>query len=304
MTLSRDVPTLFNVGSLNADWVYHVDEIVRPGQTLAACSRSRFAGGKGANQSVAAAAAGAKVRHIGCIGPDGAWLRDELDRRHVDTRAIRVSDDTPTGHAVIQIDSSGENAIVLFPGANHQVTPDLLAASLADARPGDWLLTQNETSRVAEALRLGQSYGLRTVFNPAPAAVGGDEFPLDLIDLLIVNETEAAVFSDAPTVTGKVQQLGQWVRGTAVLTMGGRGSLASDGGDVKQQPAVHVDSVVDTTGAGDTFIGYLVASLMGGKTLVEALEWAAYAAALAVTRAGAIPGIPTGDQVAAFRTDR
>jgi len=143
---------IYNLGSLNIDRVFHVAHIARPGETVAGTSPAVFAGGKGANQSVALARAGADVAHIGQIGPDGQWLRVKLAQEHVNVRWIRTGS-APTGQALIQVDNAGQNAIVLLAGANHEITPDKIDEALDGATPGAWLLVQNETSSVAPRRR-------------------------------------------------------------------------------------------------------------------------------------------------------
>ncbi len=205
-------PTVYNLGSLNIDRVFRVAHIVRPGETLASTSLAEFAGGKGANQSVALARAGARVVHIGKIGADGVWLRDRLAAEGVDVGSIAVGT-APTGQAIIQVDDAGQNAIVLLSGANAEITPEEIDAALAVAPAGSWLLAQNETSGVAHAIQAAKRRGLRVAFNPAPLDERVADYPLDLVDLLCVNETEAAVLRG-----GAVRPAGD-----ILLTLGSRG---------------------------------------------------------------------------------
>ncbi|MEO1235664.1 MAG: PfkB family carbohydrate kinase [Planctomycetota bacterium] len=297
-------PRLFNVGSLNIDYVYRLSSIVRPGETLAASSRDELAGGKGANQSAAAALAGAAVSHVGCVGPDGAWLSDELARRGVDVSHLRTLGGATTGHAVIQLDADGENAIFLFPGANHAIDQSHLDAALSEAQPGDWVLTQNETNATASAVRAAAARGLRVAFNPAPITPDLEGFPLEEIGLLIVNQTEGEALSGEAEPGACVEALGRRVAGAAVLTLGSEGAVAHDGTANWVQPAFAAGAVADTTGAGDTFIGTLLAALLADGDLSAALRRAAAAAALSVIRVGAIAGIPDADEVDRFLADQ
>ncbi len=294
------MPTLFNLGSLNIDWVYDVPHIVGPGETLASAGRARFAGGKGANQSVAAARAGQRVQHVGCVGEDGLWLRDMLQRDGVGTEHLRIHPDLPTGHAVIQIDRDGENAIFLFPGANHHLDPRQRDHALDAAAEHDWVLLQNETGNARATLAAARTRGLRTAFNSAPVTDDLRELDLTPLHLLIVNETEAAAFTSETDPQAMVHDLGRGVQGWAVLTRGARGAMVSDGETLTSSPGHRVPTVRDTTGAGDTFIGYLVACLMADHPLAEALNFASAAAALSVAHPGAIPSIPHRHQVEAF----
>ena len=293
------LPTLLNVGSLNIDEVYRVPRIVRPGETRTSTGREVHAGGKGANQSVAAARAGRTVEHVGLVGADGVWLRELLEREGVGVGHVGVDPDTPTGHAVIQVDDAGENAIFLFAGANHGITANQLDAALDAAGPGDWVLTQNETGNAAAVLAAAAARGLRIAFNPAPMTAAVREIPLDRVELLVVNQQEAADLLGRPDAEGAAEELGRRVRGLAVVTRGAAGARAGDGGASWRVPAAPVQRVVDTTAAGDTFTGYLVAGLMDAQPVERALQHAAAAAAAAVGRAGAIASIPTAAELGA-----
>lgn len=298
--LEPPMPTrVFNLGSINIDHVYQVPHFVRPGETLASSGYARHAGGKGYNQSFALARGGATVHHLGAIGPDGASLRDALATVGVNVASLHTVAE-PTGHALIQIARGGENAILLHPGANHALTVADIRAALAEARPGDWFLTQNETSVVPEALVLAKQAGLRLALNPAPLTPDVAAWPLDLVDLLVVNETEGAALSgqtepDAILATLRARHPGMLI----VLTLGADGVRYVGPDGCGTLPAVRVQ-VVDTTAAGDTFIGFLLAQLAGGSALDPALTLATQAAALAVTRPGAASSIPTLEEVRTF----
>lgn len=181
---------IFNLGSVNIDHVYQVPHLARPGETLASTDYRRGAGGKGFNQSIALARAGADVSHIGCIGEDGDWLRQMLIADGVDCKHLYASNE-PTGHAIIQVVPDGENTIVLHGGANRSPTADMVVGAFEAARPGDWFLCQNEISCSPEALRLAKAAGLKTAYNAAPADPAMSVPALPYVDILIVNETEA-----------------------------------------------------------------------------------------------------------------
>ena len=187
---------ILNFGSLNIDLVYQVEHIARPGETIASSSHQVFAGGKGANQSAALARAGARVFHAGQVGPDGQWLVDKLAGLGVDVQHIRVGD-VPTGHAIIQVDRQGQNSIVLFAGANAQIDRGAIDAALSHFDRGDILLLQNEINDVSYIIASASERGLTICLNPAPFGPEVRAYPLELVDVLIVNETEATGLAGA-----------------------------------------------------------------------------------------------------------
>ncbi|MEM6618799.1 MAG: ribokinase [Pseudomonadota bacterium] len=283
---------IFNFGSINLDLVYRVPHMPQPGETLASLGLERFLGGKGINQSIAVARAGGGVRHIGCLGPDGAWLRDEIthDLATDDLRCV----DIPTGHAIIYVDTRGENQIVLFPGANRAFDADQIDGALATAAAGDWVMVQNETNLVAAIAARARGQGLRVCYSAAPFDADEVAEVLPHIDLLALNGGEAAALENAmgqhPSALGLPYLM---------ITHGADGAELHSGGDVIRQAAFPV-TPVDTTGAGDTFLGAFMARFAPAGDAAAALRFAAAAAALQVTRAGAAAAIPTADEVAAF----
>ncbi|SFD63782.1 ribokinase [Roseivivax sediminis] len=278
--------TIWNLGSINADLVYHVPHLPGPGETLEARSLSHGLGGKGANMSVAAARAAARVVHLGAVGKDGTWMVDRLLEYGVDTRCIRSVGPT-SGHAIIAVDDAGENLIVIHGGANRAIEAGALFADMDGAARGDWFLTQNETSAQAEAAEIAKSRGLRVAYAAAPFDAGAARAMLPFLDLLVLNAVEAAQLEEA---TGQgIDTLGIT---DVVVTLGGRGCRwIAHGADPIEIPALPV-TPVDTTGAGDTFTGYLVAGLDRGLPMEQALTLATRAAALMVTRAGTADVIP------------
>ncbi|MCX7590975.1 MAG: ribokinase [Kiritimatiellae bacterium] len=282
---------IVNFGSLNIDHVYTVPHFVRPGETLPATSYRRFAGGKGCNQSIALAAAGAQVWHAGKIGPDGLWLKQKMEEYGVDTRFVEVTD-CPTGHAVIQVAPDGENAIVIHGGANRLITQEDARRVLSFFGPGDCLLLQNEISSIPAILREAARIGMTKVFNPAPIDVAATHYPLDLVDTFVINELEGE------ELTGRKDPLAildamteRFPRAAVVLTLGEKGAMYRRAEETIVEPAVPVKAV-DTTGAGDTFVGYFLADLALGKDPGAALRTACRAAAICVTRPGAADSIP------------
>ena len=276
---------VLNFGSLNIDLVYRVHDFVRPGETIPALSFARFAGGKGLNQSIALARAGAMVIHAGAVGAEGGFLLDAMRESGVDCSAVAVDREVPGGHAVIQVADSGENSIVLYPGANHRITDELIDRAMKAAGPGDILLLQNEISRIDVIMRRAAEHGLRIFFNPAPMTEEAAKYPLDVVDTLIVNETEwEALFACRPCLRCHV-----------LKTLGAKGAIYDDGIFV---PAQRVENVVDTTAAGDTFIGYFIAELIAGKDVESAMKTATSASAWCIQRAGAAPSIPRRSDLA------
>ena len=297
---------ILNFGSLNIDHVYRVWHFVQPGETLSAETLTICAGGKGLNQSVAAARAGAAVIHAGAVGPEGGFLCDLLQEAGADiSRLLRV--EAPTGHAIIQVTPDGQNAILVYGGANRQLTPDYIDALLALAAPGDLVLLQNETNAVADIIRQAASRGLRVVFNPSPFPADPAALPLELVSLFMVNSLEAALLAgcspdaDPQAILDCLQA--RYPRAAIVLTLGSQGALWAQGKDRLRQPAFPV-SAVDTTGAGDTFCGYFLAGLCQGRPIPQCLAAACAAAAIAVSRPGAASAIPKAEEVRALGTTR
>lgn len=270
---------VFVVGSLNVDLVARVERLPKPGETVLGTGLERWAGGKGANQAVAAVVAGAAVVLVGCVGSDeaGSVYIARLSARGIDAAAVRVELDSPTGHAFITVDEMGENSIVVVPGANARLALDDLAP-LDSVRPGDVVLLQLEVplSVVAAAARRGAARGARVILNLAPYAA----LPADVVamaDPLVVNEHEALMLADSEALPASL-----------VVTFGSAGA-AWDGCQVNG-PLVEGAEVLDTTGAGDAFCGALSAALAAGKGRREALEAALAAGADAVRHLGAQPG--------------
>ena len=270
---------VINFGSLNIDFVYRVRDFVRPGETISAASTAKFPGGKGLNQSVALARAGARTLHAGMVGTDGEFLLELLRDNGVDCSSVAVDPATPSGHAMIQVADSGENAIVLYPGTNRKITPELIARALSLADDGDVLLLQNEISRISEIMREAAKRRMRIFFNPAPMTEEVLDYPLELVDTLIVNETEWEALA-GHKLPASVNVL---------KTLGARGAVYNDAVKVAAQP---VAEVVDTTAAGDTFIGFFIADLLLGKDVKTAMETAAAASAWCIRHEGAAVSIP------------
>ncbi len=278
---------IWNLGSINADNFYHLTHLPAAGETIAAQRFHQGLGGKGANMSVAAARAAARVAHIGAVGKDGKWAVDRLLEYGVDTRHIAAVG-VATGHANINVDARGENNIVLFPGANHAITEQMIGAALSEASSGDFLLMQNETNGQGYAARTARALGLRFAYAAAPFSADAVQAVIKQIDLLVLNAVEAAQLQEAMG-----QQLEDLPISDIVVTLGADGCkwVSNTGKSVSEFPAYPVD-VVDTTGAGDTFTGYLVAGLDRGMAMQDAIDLALRAGALMVAREGTADVIP------------
>ncbi|MEM6758867.1 MAG: ribokinase [Pseudomonadota bacterium] len=277
-----------NLGSINIDNFYAVPHIPGPGETLAATGFSRGLGGKGANMSVAVARGAARAIHIGAVGRDGGWCVDRLMEYGVDTRHIATLPDTPTGHANISVASDGENQIVIHQGTNALITDDMIGAALSEASPGDILVMQNETCGQVTAARMATDLGLRVVYAAAPFDAKTVSDIREFAKILVLNALEA---QQLRTALG----LGLTDLGIdhVIVTMGGEGSLWLDvaARSELRVPAVSV-TPVDTTGAGDTFTGFLLAGLDRGMPMEQALTLATRAGAIMVTRHGTADVIP------------
>ncbi|KAJ2376735.1 putative ribokinase [Coemansia sp. RSA 2607] len=349
-------PTIYSIASINIDEVYSVPHIARAGETLSSTERQQNAGGKGANASIAAARSGAAVHVVGKVGDDGRWLCDLLQSCGAHTEHITVDSSSMTGRAIIQVDAQGENAIVLFPGANQRITGEEVQRALGGARAGDWLMLTNETSAVAEAMEIGRARGMRVLWNPAPMQENAGKLAR-MADVLVVNQTELQGLAshlglehadDTEMAERVMQELKLHV---LAVTLGASGCLGlvrrpqenaheihTADSDVKQQAdrrGEHNESVAvicmecapvgkehvrDTTGAGDTWVGYFAAELARAQAdspesigalaeltpmMVEhAMRLATYAAGLAVTRMGAVPSIPERRHVEKFMREK
>lgn len=285
---------VLNFGSLNIDHVYQVDHFVKPGETLSSRQLDLFAGGKGLNQSVALARAGARVSHAGAVGADGRLLTTVLSADGVDVSRVCVLEDTPTGHAVIQVDAAGQNSILLFGGANRCVTEKQIDEALQDFGSGDILILQNEINGIAYLMKRAQEKGLRICLNPSPCDEKIQTLPLDCVDVFLLNEVEAAqICGDAlDSKADLLEELAErFPKAEIVLTLGEKGVRYAKGKFRCARSACRVKAV-DTTAAGDTFTGYYIACISRGCSVEEALRLATLASGIAVTRNGAQASIP------------
>jgi len=279
--------TTFNVGSINWDRVLRVPRFPAPGETMAADSVSVGLGGKGLNQSVAIAAAGAAVVHVGAVGVGDAKALRMIAALGVDCDAIGATDGVETGSATILVDKTGENLIVLDAGANAHITDQAVSAALRSGRPGDWLLFQNETNQATFCAAEARGLGLKVAYSAAPFDAETAAGLLDKVDLLSVNAVEMQQLIDA---IGGARNLPSHL--DLLVTRGGEGAEYRPANGAALAIPAHDVTPVDTTGAGDTFLGYFLAAIDTGRTPPEALELAGAAAALQVCRKGAAEAIP------------
>ncbi len=285
---------IITLGSLNLDFTYQLPKPLEVGETLSSLSYRCGAGGKGANQSIAAARAGAEVYHAGRIGHDGALLRRTLADSGVKLDFLEEVE-TPTGHAVVLINDAGDNSIVLYGGANRTIDESFIDRVTSAANPGDILLLQNEVTCISHAMEAGRKAGMRVAFNFAPFDPKlAPELPLSLCDFLFLNRIEAGGIAGKSDVEEILETLSRRFPETElVLTLGPEGAVAlTPAGERFHADSPRVE-VVETTAAGDTFIGYYLAAVLDGLDTGRALERACRAAAFCCSRAGAAESIPT-----------
>ena len=295
------------MGSLNMDLVVRAERIPRPGETVSGRDLVTVPGGKGANQAVAAAKLGLSVEMVGCVGQDafGEALLESLTRQGVGIDNVRRIAGVSTGTAMIVLDAQGQNAIVVSPGANGRLDLEHVHAARDLIARSSYLLMQFEVPlpSVREAIRLAKELGKRVVLNPAPARSVEPDF-WQGVYCIVVNESEAEILTHTSVsnlagaeTAGRV--LYEWGIPVAIVTLGAQGAWV-----VSENLSVHVPArrvnVVDTTAAGDAFVGGIVAGFIKGLSLADAVRYATCAGTLATTVFGAQPSLPTADQVQAF----
>lgn len=295
------------VGSINTDLVVRSPHLPRPGETIEGEEFSEVAGGKGANQAVAAARIGASVAMIGCIGTDanGDARRKDLEAEGIDCAGVERSSTKPTGVAIVTVSDDGQNTIVVVAGSNGELTPEIVERHEAAFKAADVVVCQLETPgpSVFTALKLARRMGKVTVLNPAPATGPLPAEWLPLVDYLVPNEVETAILSGLPVESESgarraAMELQRAGARNVIVTLGSQGAylLPAEGKDGTHFPAPQVNAV-DTTAAGDTFIGVFAAQLAARQSLDSAISLAQRAASISVTRAGAQPSIPTRREV-------
>lgn len=289
--LWENVMRIYNLGSLNIDYVYDVDHFVSAGETLSSDKMQIFPGGKGLNQSVALARAGAEVIHGAVIGEDGGFLTKILSSAGVDTSRIETIP-RRCGHAVIQVDKSGQNCILLYPGTNRCIDRRYIENFLSDAERDDILVVQNEISGLDIAFETAHRKNMRIAFNPSPFHSDIKKLPLSLVRWLFCNETEGeALFGSRDIREITERFITQIPDGDLILTLGKDGSVFKNREKFIAQP-IFETKTVDTTAAGDTFLGYFLASVTKGESVERSMAVASKAASVAVSVKGAASSIP------------
>ena len=287
---------ILNFGSLNYDYVYTVHHIVQGGETIASAGMETYCGGKGLNQSIALARAGARVFHAGLVGEEGNQMIELCKESEVDARYIRKIAGK-SGHTIIQVDQNAQNCIILFGGSNRKMTHALIDEVLQDFEAGDYLLLQNEINEIPYMIDQAYQKGMKIVMNPSPYDEHVEECDLSKIEILMINEVEGEQITGKKDATDILTELvNQYPDMKILLTLGSKGAIYCIKGQQFIQTAMKVDAV-DTTAAGDTFTGYFLDSVLRGLSVEQALRRATAASALAVTRSGAAASIPMSAEV-------
>ena len=287
-------------GSLNMDMVFTVPHFVRAGETLSSSSMKKSPGGKGANQAAALAKAGCRTYMAGKIGEDGRFITSALQGYGADVSNVIISD-CPTGQAIIQLSDEGQNAIILLAGGNKEIREEEADAVLDQFVEGDWIVLQNEICLVGYIMRKAHEKGMRVCINPAPFDESVRSLPLEMADLIVVNEIEGAglagISGTFEDVIRRISSL--YPEQDVIMTVGPEGAYYSGKAGFIHQSAIDYP-VADTTAAGDTFIGYYLASVSAGLDVREALYYASKASGIAVSRLGAMESIPDREEVFSF----
>lgn len=284
-------------GSVNIDRTYSVPHFVNAGETLSCTKMETFSGGKGFNQAVALARAGCDVYFAGAIGDDGQFLKDHLASDHINVDFLQKVPG-PTGHAVIQVTTSGQNCIIIFSGANASITTEYIDSVLKSFAEGDVLVLQNETPHIDYIMKAAHNKGIIVALNPSPFNEKIAACDLNDVDYLIVNEIEGELIAGKSDYREIIQILHEQYPDTNVLlTLGSNGSVFYGKNDETASCGIYTVDAIDTTAAGDTFLGYFLGGISQGECLQEALERAAIAGGIAVSRKGAAPSIPTLEEV-------
>lgn len=284
---------ILSLGSLNIDYTYFLEHIMQMKETQAASDRNIFAGGKGLNQSIAMARAGLTVYHAGCIGEDGTLLLEELEKAGVDVSLVHRLEGPCSGHAIIQVDKMGQNAVMTYGGANMQVSREYIDEVLEQFDENDVLVLQNEISNLDYAIERAHEKNMMIVLNPSPFNDVLKNYDLSKVTLFFMNEVEGrelTTYVQPGDILIGMREL--YPSSKCVLTLGAQGAFFGDGKTNVYHHASRVQAV-DATAAGDIFEGYFLAAYLAGKKPAEALAIASCAAGISVTRAGAAPSAPT-----------
>ena len=287
---------VLNLGSMNIDYVYSVDHIILSGETESTKEMNVFLGGKGMNQSIALAKAGADVYQGGMIGADGQMFFNACKEYGVHSEYIGQTG-VKTGHTIIQVDKNAQNSILLYGGANQELTKEYIDEVIAHFEEGDYLLLQNEVNLLPYIIEKGYKKGMKIVLNPSPFDEKLAACDLKKISLFLLNEVEGEQLTGGTEPEEILSELKKkFPNAEIVLTLGKDGATYCGNGVEYHQPAFEVQAV-DTTAAGDTFTGYFLAGILEGMPIEEVMRRSAKAASITVTRAGAVPSIPFREEV-------
>ena len=286
-------------GSLNIDYIYNVDAFVTAEETVHSKGFAKVCGGKGLNQSIALSKTGIRTYIAGSVSSSGEMLTKYCRKFGVDTTFVNERSPVETGHAIIQVDASGQNCILLYGGANQSIDTSQVDAVLMHFGKGDYIILQNEISNIGYIMRRAYEKGLVIVFNPSPINGSIKTYPLELVNIFIMNRVEGTALSgcgseDYETMVTAISE--QFPGSRILLTLGNRGSIYKYKDLIWKQGIFDIP-VVDSTGAGDTFTGYFISRIMSGECIRSAMETAAKASAIAVSRKGASESIPYLEEV-------
>lgn len=287
---------ILNIGSLNYDYVYSVEHILKPKETISSLKMEVFHGGKGLNQSVALSRAGERVYHAGLVGMDGDQLIESCKQNNIETKFIQKMNGK-SGHTIIQVDDQGQNCILLYGGSNRCFTKEYIDEVLHHFEQGDWLLLQNEVNLLNYIVDEAYKKGLMIAMNPSPYDKAVEECDLSKISLFLLNEVEGEQitgFSEPDQILDTLME--RYKDAKVVLTLGEKGVIYRDNTQIVSQGIFKVKAV-DTTAAGDTFTGYFLHEIIRDVPIVDALRLAAKASAIAVTKVGATSSIPYRQEV-------
>ena len=292
---------IVNIGSLNLDYVYRVDTFPQPGETKSSRNLSINAGGKGLNQSIALAKAGCTVCHAGIYGAGGEMLVKTLQDSGVDTGLMQYRPDLQNGHAIIEVADSGQNSILLYGGTNQALTEDLIRQILDSCTPDSMILLQNETNFVGEIIEAASARHIPVAMNASPMRPDALCYDYGKLRWIVVNEIEAAALAggrDFPEIMDRLSR--KFPNSGILMTLGSQGAWLRDSAVDLRIGALRVENVVDTTAAGDTFLGYFLAGITSGTDPETVLQQATCASALAIQKPGAAQSIPDKATLLAF----
>ena len=283
---------ILNFGSINKDFVYLVDDFVQPGETISSNSHDIFLGGKGLNQSVALAHAGVSIYHAGCIDKKDSSIIEELNNWGVNTENI-LGLEKPTGHAIIQVNKKGENSIIIHGGTNHSITSHQIDSCLKKFKTGDILVLQNEINNIEEIINKGYKKGMKIFFNPAPFSKNILNYSLKKVHTIIFNQSEGNGLSMGNYTPKKILEIisKKYPSSNLLITLGEKGSIFKNKNNIITTDAIRVKSI-DTTAAGDTYIGYYIASFSKNQPIKNCMKIASLAASITVTKMGGAISIP------------